>query len=164
MPVLSIVRMCYCFSRAVDFLDFDATNHSSIEIGVLQTEDRFSKPNPFVRSIREHNSRGTDPNPSILRFQLVSGQQAVGVPARRRSAQRRRRPSFGMPRDPPERNTLEEGLTVQRVIEAIDRSSETGRTARPDRTVHPAAMSVYTPCFFVSTPYRWTHTECKHPK
>ncbi len=34
--------------------------------------------------------------------------------------------------DPPERNTLEEGLTVQRVIEAIYRSSETGRAVRLD--------------------------------
>ena len=34
--------------------------------------------------------------------------------------------------DPPERNTLEEGLTVQRVIDAIYRSSESGRAVRLD--------------------------------
>ncbi|WP_049895582.1 hypothetical protein [Halopiger xanaduensis] len=32
----------------------------------------------------------------------------------------------------PERNTLEEGLIVQRVIKAIYRSSETGRSVRPN--------------------------------
>jgi predicted dehydrogenase len=33
---------------------------------------------------------------------------------------------------PPERNTLDEGLTVQRVIDAIYRSSENGRAVRLD--------------------------------
>ena len=44
--------------------------------------------------------------------------------------------------DPPERNTLEEGLTVQRVIDAIYRSSETERAVRLDDATADATVEL----------------------
>ncbi len=43
---------------------------------------------------------------------------------------------------PPERNTLEEGLTVQRVIDAIYRSSEAGRAVRLDDATQEATVEL----------------------
>lgn len=44
--------------------------------------------------------------------------------------------------EPPELNTLAEGLTVQRVIDAIYRSSESGRAIRLDEATHDAAVEL----------------------